>query len=243
MQHAAVKLCSCNYHKITTGHPMLPDVMCTCLTYAYITAVCRPRAYLSELKLTSLPHVITLKITTLSWSLPSIWKQVAALQNLPASRNADHSSAGGSSSIPHQAAGANSSAHSNSIRGGGGGYALRSLTIEHVPNTPVSKLALVGGPPKLPPLQLTHLTTPLPGQFDSAGAVVCALNAAHANYLFELAAGLPELVQLQVLGQYEGHEGVFERFDKLQELRCELGQAFRCAGLTPLNVKAWFIAQ
>ena len=55
-----------------------------------------------------------------------------------------------------------------------------------------------------------------------------ALNAAHGDYLWRLASGLPELVSLEVVGLYEGGEDELKGFGKLQELQCELGATFRC---------------
>lgn len=44
-----------------------------------LLSVRRPRAYVSELKLSPLVHVTDLTIRSLSWSLASIWKQVGCL--------------------------------------------------------------------------------------------------------------------------------------------------------------------
>jgi hypothetical protein len=59
------------------------------------------------------------------------------------------------------------------------------------------------------PSQLTHLSTPLPGQYNQAGEVVGPLNAAHETYVSQLAAGLPDLLSLVINnGVYEGKEKV-----------------------------------
>lgn len=110
-------------------------------------------------------------------------------------------------------------------------YALRSLTVENVPHN--EQVSVAGLSCNLEdhitqlPAQIIQLTTPLPGQYNKGGKVVCALNASHEGYLRDLAAGLPQLLALTVLSPYEGREEVFEGFEKLQELHCELGDAFR----------------
>lgn len=68
---------------------------------------------------------------------------------------------------------------------------------------------------------LHHLHTPLPGQHDNVGAVVCTISASHDSYLRSLAQLAPALQSLTVGGPNQGD---------LMELR-------QCAHLTRLHIQ------
>jgi hypothetical protein len=105
-------------------------------------------------------------------------------------------------------------------------YALRSLTIHQHPGASANKVVCDLQELQLPQ-HLTQLVTPLPGQYNTAGEVVCPLNKSHESYVQQLAAGLPFLKCLHITDAYEGNEVVVKSFKALQELHVELGGAFR----------------
>jgi hypothetical protein len=147
---------------------------------------------------------------------------------------ADAAAAAADTTSPAGSSGDSGSSTGNTTTSSSRSCALRTLVVEFVPNSSVSKLIVrtdgSNGKPLLlaAALPLTRVSTPLPGQCSSDGSVVCPLPAAHEAYLGALAAGLPFLESLTVAGAYEGREGVFQRFTQLRELVCELGEAFRC---------------
>lgn len=74
---------------------------------------------------------------------------------------------------------------------------------------------------------LKHLTTPLPGQKCKQGWVSCTLSASHDNYMRALAAGLPHLQSLRVLGGFQGDTEVFQAFGQLTKLHACVGGLLR----------------
>jgi len=65
---------------------------------------------------------------------------------------------------------------------------------------------------------LLHLLTPLPGNVSPQGAFCCTLANSHSSYLTNLAAAMPELRSLRILGCCEATTGSFKAFQHLTEL-------------------------
>lgn len=138
------------------------------------------------------------------------------------------------------------SASSSNGSSSSGGCGLHTLSIEYAPGSRVYQLSCNFKDHPCQqlepqhhhnqqlqlPTSLKHLTTPLPGQHhitsDCKLAVQCSLQESHESYLAALAAGLPDLHSLTVIGTYEGQEEVLTGYKQLQQLRCSFGGAFRC---------------
>jgi len=111
----------------------------------------------------------------------------------------------------------------------GRGYALHTLVIEQLPSCLLRRVCCTLRDKQLP-TQLTHLTTPLPGQYSTCRHIVGPLNTQHQQYLEQLAAALPQLESLTVTDQYQGSEHVLtQHFSRLSELNIVFGDVFRCA--------------
>ncbi|KAF8062992.1 hypothetical protein HT031_003831 [Scenedesmus sp. PABB004] len=110
---------------------------------------------------------------------------------------------------------------------GGAAPALRSLSVHAVSARGAARVCSLGGL-TLPP-GLRHVATPLPGQHDAHGAVVCTLAQAHGSYVQSLAAALPGLEALHLAGGYEGSVEALAGLRRLTELRVCVGGLLRCA--------------
>jgi hypothetical protein len=77
--------------------------------------------------------------------------------------------------------------------------------------------------PEQLPSSLRHLTTPLPGQYNRSGDVVCPLYVSHREYLQQLAVRLPHLQSLTLVGERGCWAAeALQEFKHLRELRCKL---------------------
>jgi hypothetical protein len=118
---------------------------------------------------------------------------------------------------------------SSSSRRSGDLPALESLTIQSV--SLLSRQQTCSALQPFPiPNTLKHLATPLPGQKDRHGEVVCSFTASHEGYVRDLAA-LEGLESLRLLGAYEGGTQIFGQMQQLSELVVGVGGALRCAGV------------
>eukprot|EP00775_Hariotina_reticulata_P013249 gene13249-13379_t len=88
-------------------------------------------------------------------------------------------------------------------------YEVAALTVRH----------------RCPPLvadfgpSLHHLLTPLPGNVSPRGICCCTLSISHSSYLASLAAAMPGLRSLKILGCCQAATGTFKAFQHLTELQ------------------------